>query len=151
MKHQKKSILLAVSVLAIFLFSAGGARANEYLKIPYVTHGNGWSTGIAVTNFSSHTITDLYCDFTHQDGSFFHVEALAHRDDRANMGDFAPGEMKVFALDELYAGAPLPAGPFWLWFFHNDGNYPFGVAVFIMNDFAGIGGYGFQQFTSTFE
>ena len=158
MKYQRKPILLTVSVLAIFLFSAGGAWANEsehlkvpyvtteYLKVPYVTNATGWYTGVAVTNLSGSTIPNIYCDFTHQDGSFQHFAAI--RDDRADMGEFAPHEMKIFALGDLYPGT-LPAEPFWLWFWHSAGGYPFGVAVFISNDFAGIGGYGFQQFTST--
>jgi len=83
-------------------------------------------------------------------GSFVHPVLEALRNDRADMGELDPYGLKIFLLDDLYPGN-LSAAAFSLNFWHSEGNYPFGVAIFISNNFAGIGGYAFQQFTSTYD
>ena len=143
----KKSmiIILAVAVMGLSLMPVGTALGGQRVQIPYVTQGNGWYTGVAITNFTSDTIHP-YADFIHEDGTY------SGAIDRVNLGEFARYEMKVYSLYELYnvdkdPAVPLPDDRFSLWITHWQAtNEQFGVAVFICNDLAGIGGYGFQQF-----
>lgn len=143
----KKSmiIILAVVVMGISLMSVGTALSDQRVIIPYVTQGSGWYTGVAITNLTGSTIT-ITADCVHEDGTFSTLN------DRAQLGAFAAYEMKVYSLYELYNAdkdptVPLPGDRLWLWIYHS-GDQQFGVAVFICNDLAGIGGYGFQQFYS---
>jgi len=137
----KKSmiIILAVAVIGLSLMTVGTALGDQRVMIPYVTQGNGWYTGVAITNLTGSTI-HMYSDFLHEDGTW-------NAGERADLGEFAGHEMKVYSLDQLFGGT-LPGDRLWLYIFHLDNEERFGVAVFICNDLAGIGGYGFQQFYS---
>ena len=144
----KKSMImiLAVVVMGISLMPVGAALGDQLVHIPYVTQGSGWYTGIAVTNLTNSTI-NIQTTFIHKNGS---INATT---DRVGWGDLGPYEMKVYSLDEIYnlgkdPAVPLPDNRFSLYIYHLNNDEQFGVAVFIVNDLTGIGGYGFQQFYS---
>ena len=139
-------MILAVVVMVMSLMPVGTALGNHKVEVSYVTQGNGWYTGVAITNLSASTVHNILVTFVHMDGTFDDTY------DRVDLGEFAAYEMKVYSLDQLYnvdkdPAMPLPDTRLWLYIYQSV-ETQFGVAVFIVNDLAGIGGYGFQQFYS---
>lgn len=133
--------IILITIIGIVFLSVGPVFASQRVIVPYVIHGNGWSTGVVVTNLENEPIDNIRITFVHTDGNFDGT------DDRAELGDFDNYEMKVSSLQDLYNGT-LPEGQYSLYIYHLDDEQRFGVAVFITNNVTGISGYGFQQFYS---
>jgi len=133
-------VILAMLVMSTALMTGVNANADQRVILGYVTQGGGWFTGIAITNIALTRINHMHAGFLHEDG---HVEVEGVID----LGPFNPNEIKIYSLEELY-GAPLPDDVFSLWIYHLEDDQQFLVNLFIANNLTGIGGYGFQQFTS---
>jgi len=160
---KKKALSFIAAVFVIIAASAGFAATDQVVRIPYLVNAGGWSTGLAITNLSNSTITDLTLDLVKQDGTWhslpfmIDVEAsdLSHDvkagptgyNYRSNLGDLSPYAMLVDFLGTLY-GASLPDSRMWgeIWHF---GSQAFAVTVFVMNVTTGQAeGFGFHPFFS---
>ncbi|MEA3347822.1 MAG: hypothetical protein U9Q39_02040 [Pseudomonadota bacterium] len=72
--RKKQLLLIAVTLLCALILSSSSAFANgggQQVKIPYVVsmESAGWWTGIAITNNSSSSITDMKLAFTKDNGA----------------------------------------------------------------------------------
>lgn len=161
MKKRALSFFAAAFVMAAA--SVGFAATYQVVRIPYVVNAGGWSTGLAITNLSDSTITDLTLDLVKQNGSWHSLPspvAVSASDVsrdvkagptgynyRSNLGDLPPYAMMVDFLGTLY-GASLPDSRMWceIWY---SGTDAFAVTVFVMNVTTGQAeGFGFHPFFS---
>jgi len=139
----KKNVIVILVLLVMFaaLGVPGNANADgQVVRLGYTIQGGGWFTGIVITNTAIGDIENLKVTFCHKDGSW----TMA---DRKELGRLSLNEMKVYSLGDLYEGT-LPDGTYSLAIFHVEADLTFTVNLFIMNNLDGIGGYGFQQFSS---
>lgn len=159
----KRTLSIIAAVFVITAASVGFAATDQVVRIPYLVNVGGWSTGLAITNLSNSTITDLTLDLVKQSGSWhslpipIEVTASDISHDvkagptgynyRSVLGDLAPYAMMVDFLGTLY-GASLPDSRMWCEIWHS-GLEAFAVTVFVMNVTTGQAeGFGFHPFFS---
>ncbi len=172
MKKSKRFLLIAGLFCALIIFGASTVMSAQQVKIPYVVSGDGWWTGIAITNDSDTAIEDMKLYFTTKAGTsghyFYNKTALPPAIDPDLHPDLDPGIIipgKVWVdyksdistipkraliaktIDDFYAGegsASLPSTSGSVVFNH-PGDEKFSVTVYIGSST----GFAFQVFEST--
>jgi hypothetical protein len=69
MKKSNRFLLVASLFCALIICSSSIALSAQQVKIPYVVSGDGWWTGIAITNESDDSIEDLKLTYTTNKGA----------------------------------------------------------------------------------
>ncbi len=137
MKRFNAKIFFAFFLSVLFAVPLTGMAGQEIL-VPYSLNNSNWSSGLAITNLSDETISQLAIDFYPSDGNFDVGR------DRAVLDEIGPRAMVSGLATEFYPGDALPTDTYSLRIFHA-GDKPFGIALFV-SSFGG--GFGFQQFFS---
>jgi len=69
MKKSNRFLLIACLFCALIICSSSIALSAQQVKIPYVISGDGWWTGIAITNESDDSIEDMKLSYTTNEGA----------------------------------------------------------------------------------
>ncbi len=69
MKKSNRFLLIACLFCALIICSSSIAMSAQQVKIPYVISGDGWWTGIAITNESDDSIDDMKLSYTTNEGA----------------------------------------------------------------------------------
>ncbi len=69
MKKSNRFLLIACLFCALIICSSSIAMSAQQVKIPYVVSGDGWWTGIAITNESDDSIDDMKLSYTTNEGA----------------------------------------------------------------------------------
>ncbi len=69
MKKSNRFLLIASLFCALVICSSSIALSAQQVKIPYVISGDGWWTGIAITNESDNSIEGMKISYTTNDGA----------------------------------------------------------------------------------
>lgn len=110
---------------------------SQKVIVPYGQHGNGWFTGLAITNVNTVNPTGIvYVNFYASDGTFMKS---------SEVGSIAPGAQYVGSVEEIYGGTPS-AERFWMLVTHF-GTEELAVTQFVWNSDKS---FDFQSFNSKF-
>ena len=166
MKKSKRFLLIAGLFCALIIFGASTVMSAQQVKIPYVVSGDGWWTGIAITNSADTEIEDMKLSFTTKDGAtghfaFFKTAVFEPIDDKVDpiipvkrwipytseIPTIAKRALVAKTIDNFYAGegsTSLPSSSGSVIFSH-PGDEKFSVTVYI----GGPNGFAFQVFESS--
>jgi hypothetical protein len=130
--------VLLLPVTSAFALVLGGTATGQQVLLPYVVNeaDGSWWSGLAITNTSGSSMTFSIGAYTKTgtwvSGNSFTVPAHG---------------MEVRAVGAFFTTPPT--GQFSVWIrCSTDGASSFQVTLFVGNDFAGEGGFGFQTTTS---
>ncbi len=160
--RRKQLLLIITTILCTLILSSSHTFAAQQVKIPYVVSVGDWWTGIAITNNSGDTITDMKLYFTTDEGAsssgliFESIKTalpepiipgpivISYSTDLAEIAEYA---MLVDSLENLYTGEgtkTLPSDTGSVIIGHT-GDQEFYVTVYIGSSL----GFAFQVFEST--
>ena len=168
MKKSNRFLLIAGLFCALFICSTSIALSAQQVEIPYVISGDGWWTGIAITNEAGTEIDDMKISFTTDTGAtggyflpFLKSVAIGpipgpgdHPgipkiwvDYETDIAAIAGNAILAKTIDGFYSGEgskvlPSTTGSITL---SHTGSEKFSVTVYIGND----NGFGFQVFRSS--
>ncbi len=161
--RRKQLLLIIATILCAMLLSSSHAFAAQQVKIPYVMSVGDWWTGIAITNNSGDSITDMKLYFTTDEGASgwymppLHIATTPESERTAPLGilmpyatdlaEIAGYAMLVDSLENLYTGEgtkTLPSDTGSVIIGHT-GDQEFSVTVYIGSSL----GFAFQVFEST--
>ena len=155
--RKKQTLLIIATLLCALILSSSLALAAQQVKVPYVVSTGGWWTGIAITNNSGTTITDMELFFTTDGGASNSWGLRAVFPDpifppivnySTDLEEIAGYAMLVNTLAILYTGdgtKTLPSDRGSVVLSHT-GDEQFSVTVFVGGP---DGGFAYQVFEST--
>ncbi len=155
---KKRTLLIAATLLCALILSSSYALSAQQVEVPYVVSGDGWWTGIAITNKSGDPITDMKLSFTTDEGvSGYNLPSFDPPVKTAipgifitystNLDEIAGHAMQVDLLSTLYTGEgtkTLPSDRGSVIFSHT-GDEEFYVTAFVGGP---DGGFAYQVFES---
>jgi hypothetical protein len=134
MVFKKKGLLLflCISIFSALMLIGGNALGSQTVKVPYATLANGWWSGIAITNTSSHTITPIV--YVYNSDGTSHCTSLS---------SIASGAIYADLIGNIIPSATLTSRV-WVTVANNSDD-EFDVTLFVGRT---DGGFGFQSFHS---
>jgi hypothetical protein len=166
MKKSNRFLLIASLFCALIICSSSIAMSDQQVKIPYVISGDGWWTGIAITNESDNAIEDMTLYYTTDkgaSGTFFATRSAVIGPGgpggpgdlpqkvwtayKTNIGAIDKNSIVAKTVTDFYSGDGakiLPSNSGSVVFSH-EGSEKFYVTVYI----GSATGFAFQVFEST--